>query len=66
MKATEAINLALHEHMSNNNLSVAMGLGINDPKRIFGTSLGLLEKFGPERVIEPPSSENALTGIVLD
>ena len=65
MKSTEAINLALHEHMSNNDLSVAMGLGINDPKRIFGTSIGLLEKFGPQRVIEPPTSENALTGICL-
>jgi len=65
MKSTDAINKALFEHMSTNNKSVVMGLGINDPKRIFGTSVGLLENFGPSRVIEPPTSENALTGICL-
>ncbi|MDA7501562.1 hypothetical protein N8478_01380 [bacterium] len=65
MKSTEAINLALHEHMQSNEQSVAMGLGINDPKRIFGTTSDLLESFGPSRIIEPPTSENALTGICL-
>lgn len=65
MKSTEAINLALHEHMLSNKQSVAMGLGINDPKRIFGTTSDLLESFGPSRIIEPPTSENALTGICL-
>tara|TARA_Y100000589_G_scaffold330748_1_gene381409 strand:+ start:5201 stop:6274 length:1074 start_codon:yes stop_codon:yes gene_type:complete len=62
---TDAINLALHEVMSNNNKSVCIGLGINDPKRIFGTTKGLLEKYGERRVIEPPTSENALTGIAF-
>ena len=65
MKSTEAINKALHEHMLSNEQSVAMGLGINDPKRIFGTTSGLLESYGSSRVIEPPTSENALTGICL-
>ena len=59
----KAINIALHEVMIENQNSVCMGLGINDPKRIFNTTEGLLEKFGEQRVIEPPTSENALTGI---
>ena len=62
---TKAINIALHEVMNNNKKSVCMGLGINDPKRIFETTKGLLENFGDERVIEPPTSENALTGIAF-
>ena len=65
MISTEAINLALHHHMESNSDSVVFGLGINDPKRIFGTTSGLLEKYGSSRVIEPPTSENALTGICL-
>ena len=62
---TKAINIALHEVMSENHKSACIGLGINDPKRIFDTTKGLLEKFGEHRVIEPPTSENALTGIAF-
>ena len=62
---TKAVNIALHEIMSANEKSACIGLGINDPKRIFDTTKGLLEKFGEQRVIEPPTSENALTGIAF-
>jgi len=62
---TEAINLAHKKILRESKNSVCMGLGINDPKRIFGTSIDLLEEFGSERIIEPPTSENALTGIIF-
>lgn len=62
---TKAINKALHNCMKENEKSVCIGLGINDPKRIFGTTENLVEAFGEERVIEPPTSENALTGIAF-
>ena len=62
---TKAINEALHSSMKENEKSVCIGLGINDPKRIFGTTENLVEVFGEERVIEPPTSENALTGIAF-
>ena len=42
-----------------------VGLGAGDVKGLFGTTSGLLQKYGPERVIEPPCSENALTGIAI-
>lgn len=42
-----------------------MGLGVTDPKGIFGTTTGLCEEFGPQRVFDVPVSENALTGIAL-
>ncbi len=42
-----------------------MGEGVADPKGIFGTTLGLVERFGPERVIEMPVAENGLTGIAI-
>lgn len=42
-----------------------MGLGVPDPKGIFGSTLGLQEKYGPERVFDIPLSENAVTGIAI-
>ncbi len=42
-----------------------MGLGVPDPKGIFGTTLGLQEKYGSERVFDIPLSENAMTGVAL-
>ena len=60
-----AINEAIHSEMRKNNNLITFGLGINDPKRIFGSTDGLVEKFGKERVFDVPTSENALTGIGL-
>lgn len=42
-----------------------MGLGVPDPKGTFGTTLGLQEKFGPKRVMDMPTSENAMTGVAI-
>jgi pyruvate dehydrogenase E1 component beta subunit len=43
----------------------AMGLGVPDPKGIFGTTLGLVEKYGPTRVFDMPTSENGMTGVAI-
>jgi pyruvate/2-oxoglutarate/acetoin dehydrogenase E1 component len=43
--------------------SVLFGLGVNDPKRVFGTTHNLVEKFGSERVFETPTAENASMGL---
>ena len=42
-----------------------MGEGVTDPKGIFGTTLGLLEKYGPDRIVEMPTSENGMTGVAI-
>ena len=42
-----------------------IGLGASDPKGMFATNLGLVDEFGPERVMDTPLSENALTGISI-
>ena len=44
---------------------VVMGLGVPDPKGIFGSTLGLADKFGHDRVFDIPLSENAITGVAL-
>ena len=61
----DAINLSIFQEMKKNNKLIAYGLGINDPKRIFGSTKKLVEKFGNERVFDVPTSENSLTGIGL-
>jgi pyruvate/2-oxoglutarate/acetoin dehydrogenase E1 component len=60
---TQAINTALHLAMKKDSELVAFGLGINDPKRIFGTTSGLVEEFGEDRVFDTPTSENTMTGV---
>jgi acetoin:2,6-dichlorophenolindophenol oxidoreductase subunit beta len=41
------------------------GEGVPDPKRIFGSTAGLRERFGPERVFDMPLSENGMTGVAI-
>lgn len=59
----EAINEALTAAMTRDANVICYGLGIDDPKAVFGTTLGLQARFGPERVFDMPTSENAMTGI---
>jgi len=42
-----------------------MGLGVPDPKGVFGSTLGLQDKYGLDRVFDVPLSENAMTGVAL-
>lgn len=41
-----------------------IGLNITDHKAILGSTRGLLQRFGPQRVIESPLSEDAISGVV--
>ncbi len=58
-----AINSAISRAMNKDKKMICYGLGVTDPKNIFGTTKGLEKKFGRERVFDVPTSENALTGI---
>lgn len=60
-----AVNLALHQEMERDNKIFTYGIDVADHKRIFGSTAGLLEKFGPKRVFSTPLSEEALLGFGL-
>jgi pyruvate dehydrogenase E1 component beta subunit len=60
-----AINEALNIAMQTDDKVICYGLGTDDPKGNFGTTLGLQEKFGPQRVFDMPLSENAMTGVAI-
>jgi pyruvate dehydrogenase E1 component beta subunit len=62
---SEAIQDAISIAMERNVNVVLIGEGVPDPKRIFGTTAGLLEKYGANRVFDSPLSENGITGICV-
>lgn len=59
----QAINEALDVAMATDPAVISYGLGTTDPKGIFGTTLGLHDKYGGDRVFDMPTAENAMTGI---
>jgi len=60
----EAINEALLQVMEKHPNSIVMGEGVDDPKRILGTTKGL-EKFGKERFFDTPLAEEGMTGVAI-
>lgn len=65
IKFVEALNEAMVEEMGRDERVVLFGLDVNDHKRIFGSTVGLVEKFGQKRVFMTPLSEDAMTGLAL-
>ena len=61
----EAVREATVQTMEKDDSVLALGLGVTDPKGVFGTTLGLKERFGEERAFDIPVSENAVTGICI-
>jgi pyruvate dehydrogenase E1 component beta subunit len=63
----EAINEALTEEMARDEKVFIMGedIGRGYGGGIFGATKGLLDKYGPERVIETPISESAIAGCAV-
>lgn len=65
IKFYEAILEATDQMMELDTSVYLMGLGVPDPKGIFGTTMGLAAKYGPDRVMDMPTSENAMTGVAI-
>ncbi len=65
MKFREAVRDATLQALDRDPSVFLIGVGIVDPRAVWGTLTGALDKFGPDRVIEGPLAENALTGICV-
>ncbi|HEY3788418.1 MAG TPA: transketolase C-terminal domain-containing protein, partial [Urbifossiella sp.] len=61
----DAVREAAEQEMARDDSVLVLGLDVDDPKAIQGTTRGLLEKFGPERVFGTPLSEDAMTGAAI-
>jgi len=62
---SNAINEAIHHAMEVDESVICYGLGVTDPKSVFGTTANLEKRFGSERVFDMPTSENAMTGVAI-
>jgi len=65
LKFFQAINEAIDQCMAKDAAVYVMGLGVPDPKGIFGTTQGLQQKYGSARVMDMPTSENGMTGVAI-
>lgn len=65
LKYAEAIREAFAVCLAKDPNVFLIGLGVPDPRGFFGTTVGLQEQFGRERVMDMPCSENAMTGVVI-
>ena len=59
----EAIRRAHDEEMANDPLVIAMGEDIGVAGGTYKATMGLYDKYGPQRIIDTPISENSYTGI---
>ncbi|MDP4266723.1 MAG: transketolase C-terminal domain-containing protein [Bacteroidota bacterium] len=60
-----AINQALHQLFSTDENIMLIGQGVKSPWYVGNTCTGLIDRFGENRVIDTPVSENAMTGIAV-
>lgn len=65
LTGAQAIHEALEQALARDSSVYLVGLGAADPKGIFGTTLGLQAEFGPDRVMDMPTSENGMTGVLI-
>jgi 2-oxoisovalerate dehydrogenase E1 component beta subunit len=61
----EAINLALRSEMERDENVVVIGQDVGMDGGVFRATLGLIERFGPERVIDTPLAEGMIAGMAI-
>jgi pyruvate dehydrogenase E1 component beta subunit len=65
LKFVQALNEALDLSMAADPRVFVLGLGTPDAAAVFGSTKGLVEKYGPQRVLDMPVSENGMTGVAI-
>jgi acetoin:2,6-dichlorophenolindophenol oxidoreductase subunit beta len=61
----ESINAALGQAMELDSSVFLYGIGADGKSGIFGSTTGLVDRFGPKRVFDTPIAEQALTAMAL-
>jgi pyruvate/2-oxoglutarate/acetoin dehydrogenase E1 component len=61
----QAINETLHQAIAADSRVFLIGQGVTSPWYVGSTTTGLLDRFGPERIIDTPVSENGVTGAAV-
>ena len=61
----EALNQAMSEEMERDETEYLIGEEVGEYQGAYKVSQGLLERFGPMRVVDTPISENGFTGLAI-
>jgi pyruvate dehydrogenase E1 component beta subunit len=61
----DALLRTMHDALARNPHAILLGQGVDDHKGIFGSTLGLADAFGRERVMDTPLAEEGMTGIAV-
>ncbi|MCL4435538.1 MAG: alpha-ketoacid dehydrogenase subunit beta [Thaumarchaeota archaeon] len=62
---SQAINQALYQLLEKDTEVFLIGQGVTSPWYVGGTTVGLVDRFGAERVFDTPVSENGVTGTAV-
>ena len=65
LNMVQAINLALREEMQRDKDVLILGEDVGMDGGVFRITEGLLEQFGPERVVDTPLAESAIVGAAI-
>ncbi len=65
LRYVDALAEAVAQEMERDPRVFVFGLDVTDHKGIQGSTLGLRERFGPDRVFGTPLSEDAMTGVAI-
>ncbi len=65
LRYVDALREAVEQEMDRDPSVFVMGLDVDDHRAIQGSTRGLLDRFGPDRVFTTPLSEDAMTGVAI-
>lgn len=65
IRYSQAINEALHQLLTKDKKVFVIGQGVTSPWYVGTTTVGLIDRFGPQRVFDTPVSENGVTGLAV-
>lgn len=61
----KALNEALHQKIAEDKRVFLIGQGVTSPWYVGSTTIGLIDRFGEERIVDTPVSENGITGVAI-
>jgi pyruvate dehydrogenase E1 component beta subunit len=65
MTMVQALNLALGQEMEKDDRVIVLGEDVGVDGGVFRVTDGLIDRFGPERVLDTPLAESAIAGISI-
>ncbi|HEY7391294.1 MAG TPA: transketolase C-terminal domain-containing protein [Bryobacteraceae bacterium] len=65
LRYVDALCEAVAQEMERDSRVLLFGLDVDDHKAIQGSTRGLQQRFGPQRVFHTPLSEDAMTGVAI-